>query len=322
MTALVVRFVSAFNAADLEGAAGVFAADANVSDCDYANQAVVEAKGGAAIRSWLAQRFADHDRLVIRSVFNMNPDADRVVGVEFALRSSDTLARLGAPDGVVPQGIAKVGIDSPGERIVTFANGPYGANPGDVRRICSPQQGVIAPDTLIDGYLIGLPDPTCDQLGNPECAKILDLVKTKGLDTAAGRDLIADCSLNKAECERFTGLPAREGFSKQNGIAEVVGLAEAAMLARWPGLDPAAIVGIGLYAESETGWMDANGKHLRTRSAPYTLVVFDFADGSRHVAGVVCSTGECWAHGPDDPNASPPVDVVSSAGQEPSPSPS
>lgn len=178
----------------------------------------------------------------------------------------------------------------------------------------APQHAVIAPDTLIDGYLIGLPDPVCEKLGNPECAKILDLVKTKGLDTAAGRALIADCSLSKAECERFTGLPARVGFSKQNGIAEVVGLAEEAMLAKWPFLDPAAIVGIGLYSESETGWIDPNGKHLRTRTAPYTLVVFDFADGSRHVAGVVCSTGECSAHGPDDPNASPPVDVVSSAG--------
>lgn len=196
------------------------------------------------------------------------------------------------------------------------------APPQQTAKPAAPQQAVIEPDTLIDGYLIGLPDPVCEKLDNPECAKILDLVKTKGLDTPAGRALIADCSLSEAECERFTGLPAREGYSKQNGIAEVVGLAEEAMLARWPGLDPAAIVGIGLYRESETGWIDANGKHLRTRSAPFTLVVFDFADGSRHVAGVVCSSGECWAHGPDDPNASPPVDVVSSAGQEPLPSPS
>ena len=59
MVALVVRFVDAFNTADLDGAARLFGADSNVSDCDYANQAVIEAKGDAAIRSWLAQRFAE-----------------------------------------------------------------------------------------------------------------------------------------------------------------------------------------------------------------------------------------------------------------------
>jgi hypothetical protein len=185
-----------------------------------------------------------------------------------------------------------------------------------------PGHAAIAPDTVVDGYLIGLPDPACEDIDNPECAKILDLAKTRSLNTAGGRESIADCSLSKTDCDRFTGVPARPGFSKQAGIGEIVGLAEDAVLTNWPGLDPAAIVSFGLYYESQTGWRDANGTYVRTQSAPYTLVVFDFADGAQHVAGIVCATGECWAHGPDDLMASPPVDVVSSAGQEPLPSPS
>ncbi len=186
----------------------------------------------------------------------------------------------------------------------------------------STRAAAIAPDTVIDGYLIGLPDQACERIANPECVKILNLAKARSINTAGGRESIADCSLSIAECDRFTGVVAAPGFSKRTGVAEVVGLAEDAMLSKWPDLDPAAIVAFGLYAQSQTGWKDASGAYVRNQSAPYYLVVFDFADGTRHVAGIVCGTGECWAHGPDDLNASPPVDVVSSAGQEPLPSPS
>jgi hypothetical protein len=134
--ALVVRFVTAFNAARIEEALALFSADANVSDCDYASQTVVEAKGRAAIRSWLERRMADHDRLVIGRIFNMNPDSDLAIGVEFALRSSDSIGALGAPDGLVPEVTAKIVIDASGERMAAFANGPGGADPGDVRQLC------------------------------------------------------------------------------------------------------------------------------------------------------------------------------------------
>ena len=183
-------------------------------------------------------------------------------------------------------------------------------------------QEAIAPDTVIDGYLIGLQDPACERIANPQCAKILALARTRSINTADGRASIADCPLRKADCDRFTGLPGPPGCCKQTGIAEIVGLAEDAMLSMWPELDPAHIVGFGLYAESQTRWRDANGTYIRSQSGQHTLVVFDFADGARHVAGIVCSTGECWAYGPDDLTASPPVDVVSSAGQAPVPSPS
>ena len=135
--ALVVRFVDAFNAADLETAAALFADDADVSDCDFMTHTVVEAQGRDAIRAWLVGRFADHDRLVIGRIFNANPDSDRAVGVEFALRSSDTIASLGAPDGITPDVSAKVVLDTSGQKLAAFANGPGGADLGVILRSCS-----------------------------------------------------------------------------------------------------------------------------------------------------------------------------------------
>jgi hypothetical protein len=146
--ALVVRFGAAFNAARMEEALALFAEDANVSDCDYASQTVFEAKGRAGIRSWLEGRMADHDRLVIGRIFNMNPDSDLAIGVEFALRSSDSIAALGAPNGLVPELAAKVVIDASGERMAAFANGPAGADPGDVRQLCSVPAGTSSPSPM------------------------------------------------------------------------------------------------------------------------------------------------------------------------------
>jgi hypothetical protein len=183
-------------------------------------------------------------------------------------------------------------------------------------------QGAITPDTVVDGYLIGPQDPACERMANPQCAKILALARTRSINTADGRASIADCPLSKADCDRFTGLPGPPGCCKQTGIAEIVGLAEDAVLSDWPDLDPADIVAFGLYSQSQTGWKDASGTYVRSQSGPHTLVVFDFADGVRHVAGIVCGTGECWAYGPHDLTAPLPVDVVSSAGQAPLPSPS
>ena len=142
--ALVVRFVTAFNGAQLDDALGLLAEDANISDCDFGTHLAVQAQGRVAIRSWLMQRFADHDRLAIARIFNMNPDSDRAVGVEFARRSSDTIARLGAPNGLAPDGITTLGFDASGQRIGGFANGPVGADPGIALRLCS-VRGVTSP---------------------------------------------------------------------------------------------------------------------------------------------------------------------------------
>ena len=79
--ASVVRFVTAFNAARLYDASAVFADDAALNDCDFASHVIIEARGATAIRAWLRKRFADHDRLVIARIFNMNPDPTRIQGV-------------------------------------------------------------------------------------------------------------------------------------------------------------------------------------------------------------------------------------------------
>ena len=137
--ASVVRFVTAFNASRLDDASAVFADDAALNDCDYGSHEIIEARGSAEIRAWLVQRFADHDRLVVARIFNMNPDpnSNQVVGVDFALRSSDTIARLGAPGGMAPPVTAKVVFDPSGQRITMFANAPGGAPPGVVLNTCS-----------------------------------------------------------------------------------------------------------------------------------------------------------------------------------------
>jgi hypothetical protein len=137
--ASVVRFVTAFNGGRLDDSSAAFADDAVLNDCDFVTHEIIEARGKAAIRAWLVQRFADHDRLVIARIFNMNPDpnSNQGVGVEFALRSSDTIARLGAPNGLVPQGEAKVVFDPTGQRIIGFANAPGGAPNGVVLNMCS-----------------------------------------------------------------------------------------------------------------------------------------------------------------------------------------
>jgi hypothetical protein len=137
--ALVVRFVTAFNAARLDDASALLTDDAGISDCDYVTHTVVLAQGKTAVRTWLGQRFADHDQLVIADIFNMNPDpnSNRGAGVDFARRTSDTIARLGAPHGLVQDLGAKVVIDESGQKIRGFAMGPFGADPGIVLRTCS-----------------------------------------------------------------------------------------------------------------------------------------------------------------------------------------
>jgi hypothetical protein len=135
--ALIVRFVTAFNAADLDTALGLMTDDPGMSDCDFERHDVVDMRGKAQIRAWLGQRFADHDRMVIGRIFNMNADSDLAVGVEFSNRVSDTIVRLGAVGGVIPGVVAKVVFDTEGHRIAKFANAPFGADPAVVARLCS-----------------------------------------------------------------------------------------------------------------------------------------------------------------------------------------
>ncbi len=134
---LILRFVASYDARRLKAAMSLLAPDASVSDCDYSSGNVVQASDKAGIRSWMQRRFSDHDTLVVGAIFNSNPDSDQAFGVTFASRSSDTLARLGRPDGIVPQVIAKVVFDPAGRLIAGFENGPGGASTSEIAQACS-----------------------------------------------------------------------------------------------------------------------------------------------------------------------------------------
>jgi hypothetical protein len=127
--ATVLAFQDAFNAGDVERALALFAPRSAISDCDHAAVKLRTANGVDAIRAWLGERAAEHDRFEVARIFNANPDpagGSLVVGVEFANRQSDSLAAAGYPKGITPRLTAKVGFEFPGDRIRAWAAGPFG----------------------------------------------------------------------------------------------------------------------------------------------------------------------------------------------------
>lgn len=109
--AAVVGFVRAYNGRNLNAALSYFATKRpqgqtriTVTDCDYRRQRTVVYVLRTGAVQWLKQRFADRDRLTLRRIYDENPEQlVGVVAVEYARRTSDTLRRLGFPNGIVPQ---------------------------------------------------------------------------------------------------------------------------------------------------------------------------------------------------------------------------
>jgi hypothetical protein len=134
----VERFIHSINAGDINGVQALVAQDAGGSDCDYIQRTVVVFIGKPSVMQWLRAHIADHDRLTVGSIFNANEVFTPVVGVEFANRSSDTLARLGFPGGVVPSLSAKVVLTPDMTQVGGFNLGPGGADPGTIASACSP----------------------------------------------------------------------------------------------------------------------------------------------------------------------------------------
>jgi hypothetical protein len=135
--AATIRFVNAFNAHHVQEALPRFAPGAIGSDCDYRHVRVVLFEGKREIEAWLRRRFADADHFGIGRVFNENAgQPSGVLGIDWSIRRSKTLRRLGFRHGVVPQLSAKVVFtkESP-PRIRAFANGPGGADPS----LCRPK---------------------------------------------------------------------------------------------------------------------------------------------------------------------------------------
>jgi hypothetical protein len=133
--AVTVRFVNAFNAHKLREALATFAPTAIGSDCDYRRARVVEFEGKREVAAWLRKRFADDDHLGVRRLFNENAaNPVGVLGIDWAIRRSRTLRRIGFPHGIVPKLSAKV-VFTRGlpPRIKVFANGPGGADASPCR---------------------------------------------------------------------------------------------------------------------------------------------------------------------------------------------
>jgi hypothetical protein len=132
--AVTVEFLNAYNAGDLDGAMGTLEPDPILSDCDYATQRVVDLHGRAQIANWLKQRFDDHSRIVWSEIGTENPADHKVLGVTVTRVKSDSLARLGFPDGVGRSFGAKV-VFTDAHRIASFAMGPLGGP----ATLCRPQ---------------------------------------------------------------------------------------------------------------------------------------------------------------------------------------
>lgn len=124
--ATTVTFVDAFNAGRLDDVLALVADDVVGGDCDLGDGSLVTFNGKASFAAWLRGRIADHDRLEIQSIFNENPDPStggRVVGVEWAGRTSDALRARGLAEGLGPHGAAKVVFTADGRRIRAWNNG-------------------------------------------------------------------------------------------------------------------------------------------------------------------------------------------------------
>ena len=107
-----------------------------VSDCDYQTIKNMGFAGKSEVTLWLRQRIADHDHLSVNGVFGGSAIEPTVFGVDFSQRTSDTLRRLGFPNGIRFQGTAKVILTSDLKRIDTVALGPGPLNDGTP---CRPQ---------------------------------------------------------------------------------------------------------------------------------------------------------------------------------------
>jgi hypothetical protein len=133
--ATVVRFIGAINAGDVASAATMLADDASVSDCDFAEHSVLLFSGLAQTTQWLEARVADHEFLGIGAIYSATATYTDVLGLEFSLRSSDSLRNLGAHDGIRPLLGAKVVLDDQ-STIRTLALAPGGADMATIKRVC------------------------------------------------------------------------------------------------------------------------------------------------------------------------------------------
>jgi hypothetical protein len=126
----ILTFIRAYNAGNLDAAVAVLDDRIGVSDCDYQRVRPIAFMGKTAVTDWLRQRMADHDQLTVEEI-EVSGDA---LGIVYSRRTSDTLRKLGFPNGIQPSAGTKVVVTSDRKHLATFANGPVGGDPA----VCRP----------------------------------------------------------------------------------------------------------------------------------------------------------------------------------------
>jgi len=133
--ATVMNMIQAYNAGQLAEALAFFDESIGYSDCDYRAIQTVSGRGRDEATQWLQRRFSDHDQQTVRRIENTNTASGLVVAVTYTSRASDTLRSLGFPNGIEPQLATKVIFTQTRDRIMAFANGPYGGS----SELCRPE---------------------------------------------------------------------------------------------------------------------------------------------------------------------------------------
>jgi hypothetical protein len=126
---IALAFIRAYNTGDLTAAASLLDDRVVASDCDYQRVRPIAFTGKMAVMDWLRQRMADHDQLTISKI----DVGGGAVGIGYARRTSDTLRKLGFPEGIQPMIATKVLFTSDRKHIAALANGPVGGDPESCR---------------------------------------------------------------------------------------------------------------------------------------------------------------------------------------------
>ena len=122
--ATVVAFLNAYNAGDLSSALALLTDTVIVTDCDYRSATANRFDGKNQVVTWLQQRIADHDNLVLQV---QQPGVPNVAGsfamaISYERRTSDTLRSLGFPSGITPRLATKAILMADGRHLDAFVN--------------------------------------------------------------------------------------------------------------------------------------------------------------------------------------------------------
>jgi hypothetical protein len=137
--ARITALIEAYNRGDLETVLALVSDRIVWADCDYRAGTSVgviaqSPSNKALLATYLRGRFAEHDQLRIARLYNNNPDdsTGRVGGIEYGIRTSDTLRSLGFPNGIRGPQNAKMVFDGDG-RIAGVSNASTPAQPQECR---------------------------------------------------------------------------------------------------------------------------------------------------------------------------------------------